>query len=297
MKNVFYNLDLMIRYLKYKRRYGKKVKALGFVPDIRSTEETLNMILRERCSVSRYGDGEFNVIRERGNGFCHYNPKLAERVREVLDVEVPNHVVCLPHVLVSHENINFRTKVFWLSFFVKAYEVLSRHLREDYVYYDASFTRFYFAYKNKNVCKGYLEGIKRIWEGRDVLLVEGEYSRLGVNNDLFANAGEVRRVLAPAEDAFERYDAILEAAMEHGRGRLILLALGQTATVLAYDLAKEGFWAIDIGHVDVEYEWYLRGAKDKIKIAGKYVQEAHDRREDMGEIQDESYLKQIVCRV
>ena len=81
------------------------------------------------------------------------------------------------------------------------------------------------------------------------------------------------------------------------RSRLILLALGQTATVLAYDLAKEGFWAIDIGHVDVEYEWFLRGAKDKIKIAGKYVQEANDKEEDMSEIVDSNYLKQIVCRV
>ena len=297
MKNVFYGLDLVIRYLKYRRRYAKKVKELGFVPDIRSTDETLDMILRKRCSVSRYGDGEFNVIRKRGNGFCRYNPQLAERLREVLDVEVPNHVVCLPRVLVSRENINFRTRVFWLSFFVKAYDVLARHLRKGYVYYDASFTRFYFAYKDKRVCKGYLEKIKRIWEGEEVLLVEGEFSRLGVNNDLFANARALSRVLAPAEDAFDKYDAILQAAREYGKGKLILLALGQTATVLAYDLAKEGFWAIDIGHVDVEYEWYLRGAKDKIKIEGKYVQEAKDRQGDMAEIRDENYLKQIVCRV
>lgn len=33
-------------------------------------------------------------------------------------------------------------------------------------------------------------------------------------------------------------------------GRLILIALGMTATVLAYDLSKAGFWAIDIGHID-----------------------------------------------
>lgn len=297
MKNVFYGVDLAIRFLKYKGRYARKVRELGFVPDIRSTDETLDVILREHCSVSRYGDGEFNVIREKGNGFCRYNPVLARRLREVLDAAVPNHIVCIPYALVSQKNINFRTKVFWLSFFVKAYDLLASSLRKERVYYDASFTRFYFAYKDKRVCGGYLEKIKRIWEGRDVLLVEGEYSRLGVNNDLFAKAGSLARVLAPAEDAFDKYEEILQAAKVYGADKLILLALGQTATVLAYDLAKEGFWAIDIGHVDVEYEWFLRGARDKVKIAGKYVQEAHDRREDMEEIRDESYLKQIVCRV
>ena len=61
------------------------------------------------------------------------------------------------------------------------------------------------------------------------------------------------------------------AARKYGRNKLILVALGQTATVLSYDLAKLGYWAIDIGHVDIEYEWFLRGAKDKLPVAGKYV--------------------------
>ena len=39
----------------------------------------------------------------------------------------------------------------------------------------------------------------------------------------------------------------------------VLIALGQTATVLAYDLSEAGLQAIDPGHVDVEYEWYRMG--------------------------------------
>jgi hypothetical protein len=42
---------------------------------------------------------------------------------------------------------------------------------------------------------------------------------------------------------------------------LILISLGPTATVLAYDLAKLGYWAIDIGHIDNEYEWLKLEAK------------------------------------
>ena len=297
MKNVFYYLELRFRFLKYRRRFLKKQRALGFIPDIKSTDETLDKILLEHCSVSRYGDGELNLIRKKGNGFCHYNSSLSERLQEVLISKLPNHIVCLPQALVSQENLNLRTKVFWMAYFTKAYDVFARYIKSEWVYYDASFTRFYFAYKNKNVCKGYLKKIKGIWGGRNVLLIEGEYSRLGVNNDLFRDVCSLQRVLCPAKNAYEKYDDILNAAVKYGQDKLILVALGQTATVLSYDLAKAGYWAIDIGHVDVEYEWFLRGAKDKIQIEGKYVNEAKDNTSFAVEIQNENYERSIIVRI
>ena len=107
----------------------------------------------------------------------------------------------------------------------------------------------------------------------------------------------MKRILCPAKDAFERYVDIMCAARKYGSNKLILVALGQTATVLSYDLAKLGYWAIDIGHVDIEYEWFLRGAKDKLPIAGKYVNEAKYDVFCEKKIQDENYEKTIVERI
>lgn len=81
--------------------------------------------------------------------------------------------------------------------------------------------------------------------------------------------------------------------MRGGGNELILIALGMTATVLAYDLAQAGLWAIDIGHIDVEYEWFLRGATDKIALNGKFVNEVSGGRE-VAEINDPVYENQIV---
>lgn len=298
MSNIFYYLELSFRLLKYRRRFRKKQETLGFIPDIRSTDETLDKILREHCSVSRYGDGEFNLIRGKGNGFCHYNVSLSERLQEVLTEELPNHIVGLPYALVSQENLNLRTKVFWLAHFTKAYDVFARYVKPGRVYYDALFTRFYFTYKNKDGCNGYLEKIKRIWSGQDVLLIEGEYSRLGVNNDLFDQVCSMQRILCPAIDAYKKYDDIMNAAIKYGDKKLILIALGQTATVLSYDLAKLGYWAIDIGHVDIEYEWFLRKAKDKIQIEGKYVNEAKENEiSHRKRLQNDNYERSIVVRI
>ena len=106
-----------------------------------------------------------------------------------------------------------------------------------------------------------------------MLLVEGRESRLGVENNLYAEAACLHRLLGPSVNAFFRYDAIL-SSIGHFSAEydLILLALGPTATVLAYDLCRNGIQAV-VGHIDNEYEWMLMGAKCKVSTPGKRVDE------------------------
>jgi hypothetical protein len=62
------------------------------------------------------------------------------------------------------------------------------------------------------------------------------------------------------------YHEILAEVRIHGRNKLVLLALGPTATVMAFDLAKENIWTLDIGHIDLEYMWYLQNAQEKYRL-------------------------------
>lgn len=98
--------------------------------------------------------------------------------------------------------------------------------------------------------------MRSIWNDRDVVIIEGAQSRLGVGNDLFDGARSIRRILCPPRNAFERYDEILAQALKLEKGVLFLIALGPTATVLSYQLFKAGYQAVDAGHVDIEYEWW-----------------------------------------
>ena len=273
MKTFLYPLELKLKYFKYYKSYNRKRKDLGYTPIILSALETLDYILKNKCSVSRYGDGEFNIIREIGNGFCAYHPFLSQKLQEVLTMQIPNHIVCIPKAIFCQENLIFQQKVFWRAYFCKAYKILKKNLKKQYTYSDASFTRFYLPYKNKDICKEYIQKIKKIWDRQEIILIEGEYSRLGVNNDLFSNVRSLQRILCPSSDAYTKYQDILEQAVKLGKNKLVLLALGQTATCLAYDLTKLGLWAIDIGHIDIEYEWFRCNAKHKIKIQGKHVNE------------------------
>ena len=115
---------------------------------------------------------------------------------------------------------------------------------------------------------------------------------MGIGNDLFANAESVERIIAPNENAFDVYDAVYDAVMEEGENKVILIALGPTATVLAYDLAKAGYWALDIGHLDLEYEWFLRG-KGYSYVPHKYNNEMPGDTM-VTDISDQGYEQSIV---
>lgn len=79
---------------------------------------------------------------------------------------------------------------------------------------------------------------------------------------------------------------------------MILLALGPTATALAYDLYCQGYRAIDIGHVDIEYEWCRMGATEKVPIKDKYTNEAESKGGlEVGKILDDAYCSQIYAKI
>ena len=128
-----------------------------------------------------------------------------------------------------------------------------------------------------------------------MLIVEGAGSRLGYGNDLFANSRSIQRIICPAENAYCKYEEIFDTTIKYANGKLVLIALGMTATVLSYDLAMKGFRAIDIGHVDIEYEWFRMKASKKVPVNHKYMNEVSCRIFD--EIEDAEYVNQIVASV
>ena len=85
------------------------------------------------------------------------------------------------------------------------------------------------------------------------------------------------------------------AVMDAQNFDLVLIALGPTATVLAYRLHKKGLQALDIGHIDIEYEWYKKGVLEKEPVQHKYIGEmpGGDIVED---VTDECYNEQIIGR-
>ena len=265
--------------------------------EIMTSEETVSYILLHKCSCSRFGDGEFLVMNDGGNPFQPPNTNLKERLKEVIASRNPNLLICVPRTLTDIQPYTLNSQLSALGYrnlFMKS--VVMKFVPTTQRYGDSLFTRFYMSKKDKKHIHEYVKLLQKIWENQDLLIVEGKFSRLGVGNDLFNNARSIKRIICPSKNAFDRYDEILRQAKEAAAGHLVILALGMTATVLAYDLAYEGIQALDLGHVDVEYEWFRIKAKHKVAILGKHVNEVAGGAENSSSV-DREYLTQIVSEI
>lgn len=267
------------------------------LPKVLSIDETLDKIITNKCSISRFGDGEFLYIIDKLNlPFQRQDSTLRQKMIEILQSDDPRVLVGLPIGYHSMSNLRKECKITWRSQISWIYPRLHKYLNIEKTYYNSSITRLYSDYEDKRKSRNYFEKLIKIWKDRDIVLVEGEKSRLGIGNNLFDNASSVKRILAPAHHSFSKYDELINEVLYQDISKLVLIALGPTATVMSYDLTQKGYQAIDIGNVDIEYEWFLRGSVNKIKIPGKYTSEVVGGR-DVENIWDDRYESQIITRV
>lgn len=286
IKTVFINLWILLFYKK---------------PKIMSAEETVEAIINNHSSISRFGDGELDMMNRDKRvslGFQKWDERLQNRLIEIMKSKDKTIIIGLPHVFdrKSLGQMKKESRVWWLKHILLSLSQWYHVIDRKRVYGNASFTRCYIAFKDNANCGIYFEKVKKIWENRDIVIVEGEKSQVGVDNTLFHNAGSVRRILCPSIDAFSSYEKIKEQCVKLPKDTLFLIALGPTATVLAYDLHKLGYQAVDIGHIDIEYEWFLRKADKKIPIKGKYVNEVEEKFEEAA-VENDEYKNQIIEKI
>jgi len=263
---------------------------------IYNDDDTLNEIINKNKSITRIGDGELFLINGVGIRFQDYNRNLSQRLLKILNSKENNLLVGinLPFKKVFFNRFNKKTKKFYNSYFKKYRFTLAKIIKNK-IYYSAWISRFYMAYESKKNVPRYIKHLKKIWDKKDIIIIEGKYSRLGIGNNLFDNVKSIQRILCPIKNAFNKYEKILNITKNIvPKNKLILIALGPTATLLAYDLSILGFQSIDIGHVDIEYEWYLRKAKTKIPIKNKHVIEVLKNAEISINVTDKNYYKQII---
>jgi glycosyltransferase family protein len=117
------------------------------------------------------------------------------------------------------------------------------------------------------LCASWFAKWRKIWENKDIVVVEGAGTHSGVGNDLFDTASSIIRIICPPKNAIDVYDEILTACKGYSKDRLFLISLGPAAKFLVEDLYNDRYRVLDIGQVDMEYEWFLQKAEIKIPVA------------------------------
>lgn len=265
------------------------IKVLGIL-------DTLNYIMAHNSSVARFGDGEMDIITGHSIPYQDYDENLANELKEIISSESNESlVICLSDVFERLDRYNQEAVYFW-----------KQHLNNNYVHYKSLckapwygstfISRPYMDLVDKSLSNMYFKNIKNLWDKRDILIVEGVNSRSGVGNDLFDNANSVERIICPSKNAYSKIDEIESLIERHAENKLVLLILGPTAKVLAKRLSIKKFQAIDMGHIDSEYEWFKMKATTKVKLDHKHTAE-HNFDENITFIEDDTYNSQIVERI
>ncbi len=265
-------------------------------PKVLSVEETLDKLLEGNSSLCRYGDGEFACIngRLRAKFTQTAYPLLAARLEEILLDNSENIMIAIADNYGDLSGYCAQSRREIRSYITPQVRFEQSELLDpDKVYYNTYVTRPHtFLLDDPEGMSRYWDRIRTLWAGRNTVIIEGENTGMGVGNDLLDSCADIRRIIAPAVDAFGKYEKILDAALKQPSDSLFLIALGPVATVLAYDLAMNGRRAVDIGHLDIEYEWMKRGAYRTV-IPNKYVNEVVGGT-DPSPIDDPEYRAQIV---
>lgn len=266
---------------------------------VMSIDETLDQLLEMEQSLIRFGDGEFNLINGNSIAYQEYQENLAQEMREILlhaDDTENKVLICLPEIFEIFKG-NFLQNEDSEKFWKQVLDDHGRFFQETCQakgYGSSWISRPYIDNKDKSHAITQFEKIKSLFDHKDILIVEGATTRSGVGNDLFNNALSIKRIICPSHHAFSKVDIIQQAILDHAPGRLILLMLGPTAKILAYRLSQLGYRALDLGHIDPEYEWMKMGAETRVQLKHKHTAEFNF---DQGIefIEDEDYNSQIVA--
>ena len=288
IKGYLFHYYSICRYPLYRSFY--------YFPKVESIEQTLERILENRLSIARFGDGELSLLHHNNIGFQSFNENLKIRLQEIiLDYNNDKCLIGIPSSLHTLDNFTKDAKIIFKSLIGGYYQNYKAFLNTNHIYPNAFITRFYMDYEDKDKANNRFVLLKKIWNDRKVVIIEGEFTRFGVGNDLLSNAYSIERVLVPSKNAFDYYENIVDYVKQNvHQDTLILAAIGPTATVLCYDLAQLNYQSIDVGHADIEYEWFLKKAKRKVPISNKAVNEVKNGLNiTPNEYEDIDYIAQI----
>ena len=226
----------------------------------------------EFVSLARIGDGELGLatgVCVPNNGCQIADVALGDALKRVLACDNPKCLVALPKSFFYHEPsvVSAETEHFATSVFpdqARSGDYI-RYLVSGYRYLDASMSVVTAHYTvSRKVHYAFYGVFRRLLRGRDVILVTGDMRYADYDRQLLADAGvsSLTLIRVPQQNAWGHYARVkgLLLDLNSSGERLVCLACGPTASVLAYELADR-MQCLDIGHMLADYNRALGGTE------------------------------------
>lgn len=211
-----------------------------------SPEETVDYAIKNKKSIIRFGDGEFNIIGGKGIHYQNRNRELSDNLNNVINEYIDNrnsvnYLVCMPSDFLKRNGLLLLKKKVYISSWSYSRYVFKKFYDKSAVYGDA----FVFA-------KEYEDIYKKIWENEkveEVIFIHNDETYFNYFSEKYKMKSTFIKV--PSKNAYDEKKTILEEILVTARNMknyVVLISAGPTAKYLAYELSRKDIIAIDTGH-------------------------------------------------
>lgn len=245
-----------------------------FKPKIKNFEETLDELVKTNKSIIRFGDGEISIIEGDDAIYQKYHPILSRRLKEVLQSEDDNLMIGINYHYYYADLSDFLEfpKLFYRTSVKYFRERLNQYLIPKKQYYTAGFSQLYHTFKNYN-CTDFYEKIRKIWCGKNISIICGDKTFKNIQHNIFDCAKNINYIYGPFNNAMDEYDKLLNSAKKIDKNNLVIVILGPTAKVLAYDLHLLGYRVLDLGHIAKDYDLVMQNMQRTEKSIVNFFQD------------------------
>ena len=230
-----------------------------------SFEKTIDIILESKKSVVRIGDGELKWIHGISHAYEPYSIEMANELKKILFEKNKNVFLCInPQMILKQTHKSNKTEKNYYNSLIKQHmSMYIKYVPRFRKYGNASITWIYRDYLSFSTDKltNIYNGLKLVWDKKDVLIVEGSNVKFGLSNKMMDNARKVNRIICPDNNSFNIIEIIYDnIAKICNNYQIVLFALGPTASILVFKLASIESRArfIDIGSLNEDYYCFLR---------------------------------------
>lgn len=229
-----------------------------FRPEILDSKRTIQLLKTSHCSLARFGDGELMLISGKDIPYQVYDEELAEKMKEILLNKQKNLLVGINHWYFhckynpKQENYSRSFELFTMPIFRK---MLLNHIDINTIYCDAGFTGL--EQENNEL----FENLREIWNNKKILIITCENAIKNIKYNIYDNASMINYLFVPNKNAYSEYKNVLTEIKKYEKDTLIILMCGPLAKILASDFSKQGYTALDLGHILKSYDYNKREIK------------------------------------
>lgn len=215
--------------------------------NIYDLKKTLDLVYENKLSLVRFGDGEIShcLHPNFSSDWQEASVGLSNMLSSILLDSDSKLMTCIP----STNAYDRWWKRYWINnwFPFKNKIDLTLHYGNSFI----TRPEFFQIYKEQGV-----NTWKSIWDSKDVIFITGDGSRFKYSHSLFSNISSYEIIYSRSRNAFSDLNRLINLLdKDRNKEKIFLIALGQAGTVLAYQVHKLGYRALDIGHIDRSYDY------------------------------------------